>query len=348
MIIRRLRKSEVEEFIEFNKKAYPERKGFRESVEFKLRCPDSVDKGGEYRTIITSEKESDKIIGQLQLLPCTVFIKGKATYAEWGMDFMVDPDYRGKSFGVGMVKEALKTNHLGMGFAPKALRIHSYLGINLIGYFWKFISFRTPFTLLRFLVGRLIKVRKNEIDLGQIVSNLPEAVEVEGCNFKLTKDYSLFKKKVWNNEIIEFNRDKRFMEWRFGSFPNVFKTYVETDGGALKSFFVLRAVKWKGFPFLMLVDYRFNEGGFEKVVKAAKKILKGTKVYGLITISSFNECDKVLKRTGFMRFGKPGHITSNADFGIEEEHIKKRDMLFVTGGDSDIDFFYGVKEWYEC
>lgn len=342
--MRRLHQSDMEKYIEFNRAVYPLRKGLEKSIEFKLKCPGSELDNDSFPSLIALNND-DAIIGQFQLLPCIYHYRGGKYDANWGMDYIVDEKHRGGSAGVFLAKQALKNPHFGMGLSSISFKIHILFGETHIGNYKKFIRFKSPVSLISFVLRNIFNFVTPQKE-GCFV-DYPQELHVKGANYKIVDDFSLFNGLPFRSDVIEFDRSSTFMKWRYGQYRSAFKIFASTSGTTLNAFFVVRLVFWKKCPFLLLVDYRYKEGYLNSLIKAVKKLLGQSKAMGIITLSTLDEIDKELHKNLFFRFGQMGSIVSNVKHKFSQDEIDNRALIQLTFADSDADFFYGNKEWYE-
>jgi len=339
-----LKNNEIDDFIEFNKKMYPLRSGLEESILFKLHHPYISKTDDIFYPIMVAKDKNERIIGQYQRIPCKYYINGELFNAFWGMDYIVEEASRGTTAGVFLAQQALKDNQFGMGLSPIAFKLHLLIGGKHIGDYYKYIRFKSLPNLLGFAISLIIKhpfLSNNKNDC------YPNIINIGDISFKKKNNPSDINWEFENNNYIEFSRDKEFLSWRFGSYPKVFITYTYEDESGIKAYFVIRNVIWKGFPFLLLVDYRCKGNTLQPMLKAVNKILKKSHNYGIITLSSFSDVDKALKHNRYIKFGFSGQIVTNVKTNLSKQQIKQRKSIFVTFADSDADFFYGNKQWYE-
>lgn len=341
-----LNRGNFEDFVEFNQRMYHRRKGIKQSIEFKLSAPStpSTTNGIGYFKVVSDK--NDRIIGQFQRIPCKYYFEGREFEAFWGMDYIVEEESRGSAAGVFLAKDALKDAHFGMGLSPISFKIHLLLGEECIGECSKFIRFNSLFSLFR--LG-LALASKKQMKLPHIGDRIfPALIRLNRDTiFGKVSDYISMNWEPESKKRIEFARNADFMDWRFGSYPHTFKCYALYDNQSLLAYFVCRYVIWKGARFLLLVDYRFKDEHLDALFKAINKLSRLSKALGIITLSSYGQVDSFLRRKGYTRFGKNGKIVTNVKPGFSKEEIEQRRSIMVTFADSDGDFFYGNKEWYE-
>lgn len=335
----------LDDLIEFNRKVYPSRKGIKESILYKLSASEhSIPKSHTGYFKIATDKDG-RIIGQFLRIPCRYSLNGEKADAFWGMDYIVEEDSRGTAAGVFLAKAVLKDPHFGMGLSPISYKIHLLLGEECIGEYRKYIRFKSLLSLAMF---GLFVATKLPAKIPDIKSNpFPKQIKISKyTTYNRIDDLCDIE---WSHELkkrIEFDRSRSFMKWRFGTHPGIFVCYALMSGQECLAYFVCRYVLWKGAIFLLLVDYRYQEGYLESLTKATCKLLANSKALGMITRSSYFEVDSMLKHRGFWRFGKNRQIVTNIKHGFSQKDIEHRRAVMITFADSDADFFYGNKEWY--
>jgi hypothetical protein len=322
-------------FLIFNRTVYHSRDRIDESIEFKFNHPLSKDKSNSSLIV----KMNNDIVGQMQRIPCICKNKGEIIEGYWGMDFVVDKNHRGFA-GVDLLEKALSENQFALGLSEKAYKLHRMMGVYHIGNYHKYIYFN-PIKSIFLLILKNLKFYHYNTKL-----KTSKVINMKKFKFELVDNYDEHQFNVLNNNILNFSRDADFVKWRFGTYPNTFKTYTLYHENKIKCYFVIRLFFWKSYPFILLVDYRYEPGFFNLIIKAVKKILCDNMAFGIITLSSISNIDQILKKSFFLHFGENGQIMTNINFNFSSESIFKRTNIMVTFADSDCDFYYGNKEWY--
>ena len=343
MIIRRIEDKDIEALIDFNIRTYEDR--------------DRIDESFRYRYLNTPYKESfrdeslialnndNKIIGQALLLPARLSYKGKEYQIYWGMDYFVEESYRGLS-GVMLVKKTIEhENHFGVGLTKVSLGVHLAAGEKIAGYLRKFMKFRFSAVVLPFLYLNFkgdIRSRK-----------FPEKILMKKGRFErvYSPDEIVSKKGYWNHDLIEFNRSREFMEWRFFHYEDKYKVYKyippQDENQDQPVYFVVRPVVWRNVKCLLLVDHRYPDERrdfFDLILKAAKKLTRKTGRAATITGCSLPSYYPILKKNWFLEFGTKMVVVSK--FPLLGEVIEKQeDIMLITFADSDCDFYYGNSKW---
>ena len=104
-----------QELIQFNIKSYPLRVDIEKVISYKLNYSCN-----EHSTKLLLAIDENRIIGQIFLLPVCFSHSEEIFY--WGMDYIVDNDYRDSPAGVMLLRKVIKKyNHLGMAFSKLCL-----------------------------------------------------------------------------------------------------------------------------------------------------------------------------------------------------------------------------------
>lgn len=254
---------------------------------------------------------------------------------EWGFDLFVDPNKRTDSVGLHLL-EFIKANKGGPIFASgvgeKALRIEKFFGYHIIGHLKKYYKLVNPFFLVSGLLrGENIKSSKFPL---QIVS---------GNNIfeKVNMDYLWNAKDPYNAQLLEFERNIDFMQWRFYSEAFHYAVYqnIENNQSGKPSYFVVRTVKIKRITSLVLVDYRYDTSkneDFISLLKATQKVASKLLLPVIVTGSSLQVTDSILDLLKFKITGKDRPIICNIkDYKQYKDKIQNRNFIFSTLADSD-------------
>lgn len=76
----------------------------------------------------------------------------------------------------------------------------------------------------------------------------------------------------WNDNLIEFERSTKFLDWRFFTLKDKYQVYALRKKGENDVYFACRQYDLSGIPLLYVVDYRFLIDDFEEqkaIIKAA-------------------------------------------------------------------------------
>jgi len=194
---------------------------------------------------------------------------------------------------------------------------------------------------MRVLFYQLSKRKYKSKDRGCI--ELPKSVSLSDLEFKQMPllEAGKYQENKQEDDVLKFSRPLNFLKWRFFKKPRYYFYSLNKNFTNPTVYFVLKAVKWQGLNFLILVDYMVplkNDKIFKSILDASKKIAKKLKFDGIITMSSYIFFDRLLKRSFFMKIGKPHEVLTNAPVDLSEEKIRKRDFAYITMADSDLEF----------
>jgi len=293
-----------QELIRFNIKSYPLRVDIEKVISYKLNylC-------NEHSTKLLLAIDENRIIGQIFLLPVCFSHSQEIFY--WGMDYIVDNDYRDSPAGVMLLRKVIKMyNHLGMAFSKLALKIHYVLGETCVGNMKLYIK-----PNMYFLNSVFKKIK------------LPSGEFINDGDFKISENLDRLVLSD-DNEICMPERNDNFFNWRFSTFMD--RDYYKIVSKDLSSYAVVRKVFIKRLPFLLLVDYRldnYSPHSFKKIVKAMIKISKNENVVGILIYNTIRNFDSLIRKECFIRL-KNIPILSNKQFS----------QLLITPADSDFEF----------
>ncbi len=339
-----LKDHDIEAWHSFNKRAYPERGQPEEANQYRFfKNPINSE---AYKNVLVAKNNDDEIVGQILLLPTEFHYRGKKHSASWGMDYIVDEAHRGSPLGVILAKKAIRNRfHFGVGLAEMSLKVHLSLREKHIGYFSKYIRFRSIFSPLIFIVNLIFKIKDS---LHSLV--MPDHIKTNHGEFnRLTDPESMGSERgFWLNDVLEFSRDNQFNRWRFFHYPDKYFVYkfspVHKESSINPTWFVLRPIIWKNTPCLLLVDFRFETlSDFDEILLAANHVLRQSKANAILTGNSLSSAHKVLGNHSFISFGeKKGHVVTNFFNSSDcKDSSYKSDEIMITFADSDLDFFYG-------
>lgn len=335
------------EFFKFNEKVSPRRKKIPERFEFQfLSNPLLKDKTKP--DVLIAVCEDNQIIGQITLSPAEFFFNGKKNKCFFAHDLYVLNNYRHKGVGKSLVSNAILncSPYFGISISEISRKIHLSLNIKTIGTLHKFLWIKNIFsipTMTKAMYNRVLN--KNEMSAFEKNKfkepKLPDELSIKNIKFKRAYFLENWEEHCWNKSILEFARSKDFLRWRFLKMPEIYYLYFLNDNS--RSYFVVRKSNRGGLNLLAIVDYRVPFQDVEKfrlILKAAKLLTKVIGFDGVITMSSLSFFDAELKKSLFFRIGNPDLIISNAKINFDHKAIKKRNVVYATMADSDVDLFF--------
>jgi len=331
----RIKTKDIPELIKFNKRVYPKRDKIEECISYRLlKNPFSQ----ELFSYI-SRIEDNTIIGQFILMPTQFKFKNEIKDAFWGMDYIVDEEYRGSIAGVNLCKKAIKENlHFGI-VTDVSLKMHLIFNEKIIGKVTNFIKIHS----LLHLVKLITKNTK------QIQYNFPDKIKTDNTIFHKVKNPEEIKSDngYWNGDkILEFSRNYDFLKWRFFNYDKYSVYKMQDNSSDAKSvYFVIRPIIWKNLNCFLLVDYRLNSNNdFKIILNAVNKLSRLNKVAATITGSTLDSLNKELKKKWYFPFGKKMAIVTNFKEIFSDNKINN-DKVMVTLADSDFaNYYYGNKK----
>lgn len=287
----------------------------------------------EFDFLYGVEKDG-KYIAQMLTMPAPLSLNENEIPAFWGQDYFVLEGYRGLGIGKELANYYLKNDYyIAVGFSPKSAVIHQKMGAQKIGYLDLYRKWASPFSKIKFLFQRGLKIKSKKISDYQF----PETVN----DFEIIKSaHELYLPNLnWNKDVLESIRNKAYFEWRFLYRPDryfVYQSKVRSAGNP--AYFVCKPYFYKGVNWLKVVDYRFdnsNPDEFENILNSAEIIRKELKLYGILISSSQKISNVLLREKGFERY-KHEIVLTTFPFThpeTEEEH----NHFVISFADSDLD-----------
>jgi hypothetical protein len=336
MKIVKLKEVEYNKFIEFNKKAYPSRVDNQKRFEFQILQNPLLKDKSDPNVLVVIDEQND-VLGQYMGDIEEYCYKGQVKKCYFGCDYIIDQKCRGKGTGKELAFKTYSTFVPYYAIDPPtvSMHIHTAGGNRKIGDFIKFLWFRNPIKAFTSKFG-LIKDSPDNSLISE--KKFPDKLDISGYGFKLVKQFDAYTYKPWNPDVLEIARSKDYLNWRF---CNEKYMVYSTDMDKENIYFVIRNTSLKGLKLLLLVDFRIPTGEEEKfklILKAVKKLAGKYGYDGILTMSSHNVFDKMLKNSLFIKVGKPVVILTNDEMQFPEEKITNREFIFSTIADSDTDY----------
>lgn len=331
MMVRFQQPQDDAQFKTFNESVFPER-GDRNRALTELRYFNSKNPQSDTSGNVVAFTPEGKLIGQALYHKTDFFHDGQRRSSEWGFDFFVVPEHRNDFVGVDILQyvKANKAFVFAVGLGEKALKLQKMLGYHVIGEIRKYVKIVQPlclpFGLLR--SGNLEAAR------------YPKSVKKGTVLFDRVSAESLWDaESPYNQELLEFGRDRSFLNWRFYSDNFQYAVYRKADGTDQPNYFALRSVKIKGVTGLVLADFRYQVSRpeqFREIVDAARQIASKMWLPILATGSAHRSSDQVLEAMNFKKVGRDRPVVSNDKaYKQFKPSIDDRNFVFVTLADSD-------------
>jgi len=343
MKICRLTTERFDQFLKFYQSIEPTRDDLVKRFRFQvLENPLLEDKTKPY--ILVASDDDGQIIGQHLHNPFEYYYKGKRLTGFYGYDFFVPESYRNKGIGSAIAKQARSDfyPHFGVGVSEVSQRIHLSLGNRVIGNLFTYIWICNWLSPVKLGLNQIFKkkVINNNAKLNDF--NFPEIINPGNHQFRKTDQLEQWDYEYWYNEVLEFSRSLDFINWRFLSKNDKYGCYLLEERNS-SSYFVVRKIFAKGLNLLALVDYRMpfeDEPGMKMILQAVKRLAKLGGFDGIFTMSSHRFFDEILKRSSFLKVGKPIVILTNAELDIDPKRIHERKAVLATMAESDLDFYF--------
>ncbi|PIE50578.1 MAG: hypothetical protein CSA38_02075 [Flavobacteriales bacterium] len=322
-------KSLHNKIIDFNKQAFPLRKGVEAS--FDRRFYANI--AGNYieKTYYVVDEKTQEVFGQFLIMANHFYYQQKKYEGGWGFDFIIDEKLRGQKKGKILAEKVMKTpNYCVLGVSKASEHLHYKLGNKKVGEAFRYIRF------LNLLSPTRLIFKKSDFDKYKV--SYPETIKANKMSFKrITYVHQLPDKPYWNENKLEWDRSAEFLKWRFFEKENKYAFYISEGKN---EYFVVRKVRWRNLNVLLLVDYRYNGGKvFENMYKMVLKIAKKTDCSAVISLSSNQEEQAFLKRKMNIKFGDSLLVMTTCK---EVGNVKEASVTFA---DSDADNFYGDNIW---
>ncbi len=329
-------------FIVFNTQIYKDRLTALEQAHYKWSVINEVFNASHFLAL-----DDEKIVGQIVLLPYKCYYNNQKFDCVFAFDYIVDPAYLNTGVGVKLLAKTLKSHiHFGMGVSNISRKLHIIMKEKSIGKVHKYLYTKNLLALVFAGIKTYLKwnVRKLPSTL-----HWPKSFQSHGLIVKVSET-APFQQFVWNNEIIEFGRDKDFVDIRFNKFPNKYVYYqIFNQLEKLRGYFVCRVEIWRGMRVLIISDYRFviqDEDVLNCILLVAKKLMQINRMDAILFGSSLKWIDETVQKNNFKKVGVPSEILTNLTLDTNwKEKADKRDFIFATPADSDFEFNLGNELW---
>lgn len=327
---KRLSVSDKELLLRYLAKAYPFRTDLNAFIDFTLSYVPK--EGMEKSLLIFKGKE---IIGANMFLQTKAKI-GKTEYdIVWSYDTKVLDEYRKTEAGTIICGEIFSNkNSFGAGLSGISVELNKRMHAKFIAKSLAFI--RLNRYLFKYIFALFCpSIRKPLVD----DSSYPREIKTRlGLFRRLEKAIDLNQPRgnYWNDNLIEFERSTKFLDWRFFTLKDKYQVYALRKKGENDVYFACRQYDLSGIPLLYVVDYRFLIDDFEEqkaIIKAALLLSRKMKFAGVYIRSSLPGLSKLLKNNVFIMKKGGDDIVTRFKPAIQEEY-----SVFHTPADSDMDF----------
>ncbi|WP_457618703.1 hypothetical protein [Lutibacter sp.] len=321
----------IPQWEEFNQKVYPLRKKHKKLLEIKIINHPYISHDSSWPVLIAITG-NNQFVGQIALIPTRGYLYGEKINAYFGNDLYVEETVRSTGAGAILLMKAMQQYqpYFAIGVSEVAYKLSlalkaRYLG-GLVKYLWVNYS---PGSFLN-----TVAFRKRY----HFKTNYPNVIQVNKQKIFRIKNIENLKEELDNyfHDIpLFFSREKKFLQWRFGSLAQHYGIYSLNKG---RGYFVVRYSMWKNLPALFLIDYRLpiNEQAlWNTMMNGVKRIAKNMRLAVVLTKSSHRTIDEIFEKSGFKRIGKEDVILGYGNFKIDDHVVKKRQFVLATWADSD-------------
>jgi GNAT superfamily N-acetyltransferase len=266
-------------------------------------------------------RDQDKIVGLNGSLPFSLKVGDAECPARWGVDLMLDQEFRGRGIGSALHAEARRgfrvSCALGMSPAGEAhARRSGYLPVAVVS---------TYVSIPRVVVP----MARRRTSQSVVVAEFDDRTD-----------------EIWNDaspsHAVLAKRDLAALRWRFDEHPhrNLYARYYLLRDDRPVAYFVLRPTIWRGVRASVLVDYLAPPDEMTSVFAAARVAARDDNAKALLC-TTLNPNHGRLGALGFVRL--PGRKFS---FFVAPHHEESQEFQaavtdpkqwFLTAADSDVD-----------
>lgn len=327
-----------ENFISFNSSIYSTRLSAIEQAQYKFNLSPQL-------SFVATD--NNKVVGQIILYPASFFYLNNKENCVFAYDYIVHPEYLNTGIGVKLLSKTIKEYiHFGIGLSDISRKLHLVLKEKPVGNIHKYLF--TKNLLTYFYAGFKTYLK---FSVRKMPSKIFWQPSVEFNSFTGVKTNSLPSYiRPWNDDLIEFGRDKEFLELRFERFISKYAYYQIFDyQQKLHGYFILRVELWRGMRVIIVSDYRVkkdNNKAFDLIIFVTKKLMKQNRLDAVLFGSSLKIIDDRLIANNFKKVGLPSEIFTNLplESGWESKAVE-RNLIFATPADSDFEFNLGNELW---
>lgn len=322
MEIRIAQEHDVNALCKFNKAIFPDKKiDSREYINFWLSKDNNA-----LNNITLLVNDNERIVGQTIFSSMSYYYSGKRLDSEWGLDLIIEKEYRQETWGIDLILKNLELHpsFMATGSGPLAKSINLKLGMKDLGNIKKYVGVVNPLYLICSYKKKTIPIK-----------NYPKIINDRTHIYSLISQDELPSYVApFNEGLLEICRDYDFLKWRFFNKLHQYAFYLRDDK---QTYLVLRSISIKGFRVMELVDYRCEntEVNFEEIYQVAVRATRKLKLPIIVCGSSLKSFDKVLERHHLKSIGRPRPILGFLNCKDRKKDIENRNFCFVTFADSD-------------
>ena len=269
--------------------------------------------------VVTRDNE---VVGS-HLYFCTkALLNAEIIETQWGHDTYLNQDYRKKA-GVDFLLVRKKIPAFGVGLTESNAKMRKLMKSVFLEGVYNYYSITPAVLLSPFQRLFNTKTVMREIDYLIVKDKVFRRVN-SSCEINIPNGGFWYK---GYNEL-DFIRDADFLDYRFFNCKvHDYKVYASDD-----SYFVVRDSTYRGFPALLLSDFRYNpidKDSANKLLKAVMKIARKSKIGIVYFVCGDKNVDVFFKNRI--------HHKTHLDF-ITSYNISPDTTFSLCGGDSDAEF----------
>ena len=300
-------------------------------------------------------RRNDAIVGQQAEIPYDLRVGDDERRAAWAVDLMVDPDWRLKGVGPGLVATQLEGRTIvgGLNLSEKGFATYSRGGWTDLGivpaYFRPLDAKRTlavapvPAKLRKLapVAGPALRVA-DEIAAGATRATGARLVPVDRFDERVDQ--------VWADASPHYpvlaRRDLAALSWRVDQRPDAsgLRRYYLVRGGRTVGYVVLRPTTWSDEAVVVVVDYLAPPRWVAPLLLAAGQAARREGAVTMLAKTRNEQADRWLRATGFVRREQATdspirfmvHCTD--DDPVVCELVSRPENWFVTSTDSDLEY----------
>jgi len=288
------------------------------------------------------------IVGTLASIPFDVKVEDRYHRGSWGVDLMVDPQWRGAgiapaltearrrsccvsaglSISDGAHRSALRRRSTDMGDVPKFLRLVDPTAI----LHWE--GAPRPVRLLAlplvtpalWLLDQVDRARTRHVDLVH-VDTFDERVDA-----------------LWEAESARYGvisrRDSSWLKWRFDECPDrgAYRRYYLLHRQHLFGYLVVRRTTWSGHPALAVIDYFARPDDTARLLSASLRVARELGAVAVLCDTLNAQARTAFRNGGFFRRRNQGirFLAYTTDERLKPVVLDPGNW-FITAADSDLD-----------
>ncbi|NLE94217.1 MAG: GNAT family N-acetyltransferase [Dehalococcoidia bacterium] len=296
--------------------------------------------------------EGSTIVGMRPVLPFTWMLNGQRYQGEWGTDFVVSGQHRGKGIGTGLIREWHERSGsiAALASAPASRHIYDKLGLRLFEDVPLAVAIIRPTLAFRQAMGLRVKIATVgaagwKFVAAALAGQAPEFnIEPVG-EFPAEMDPALVELSAAYRAIVV--RTCATLNWRFG--PEALTRHhrgIATDGKRVRGYVVTRAgYDRRGVSGGIIADILSAAGDeqtYRGLVRYALDHFRGNPaVSAVVCRASHPALLSALRAEGFAIIRRGHSFMFHPDRSqVDPEDVAPTDQWHLTLGDSDGHFTF--------